>query len=170
MNIEDIFGTTKDQTQFDILDKSSSSYKEAQTLNASIREDLSSKDEDPLTKALSEATHIKDDVKQRYIDLAEIYLSDMQHNIFRNQFELNREYPEVSADEWNNFVNDRIVKVYITKHKRTMLRAAAEDNLANPLARNKRDNLKLIENLDAQEQSEVDKNIVIMRIPDIYDD
>lgn len=170
MNIEDIFGATEDQTQFDILDKSSSSYKEAQTLNASIREDLSSKDEDPLTKALSEATHIKDDVKQRYIDLAEIYLSDMQHNIFRNQFELNREYPEVSADEWNNFVNDRIVKVYITKHKRTMLRAAAEDNLANPLARNKRDNLKLIENLDAQEQSEVDKNIVIMRIPDIYDD
>lgn len=170
MNIEDIFGTTEEQTQFDILDKSSSQYRKAQTTNAAIRDELSSRDEDPLTKALSEATHIKEDVKNRYITLAEIYLSDMENNIFRNQFALAKEYPEASADEWNDFLNDRIVKVYITKHKHTLLKTAAEDNLSNPLARNKRDNLKLIENLQAQEQSEADRNIVIMRLPDIYDD
>jgi hypothetical protein len=60
--------------------------------------------------------------------------------------------------------------VYITKHKRTLLKTAAEDNLSNPNAKNKRDNLKLIENLEAQESKEAHKNVVIMRLPDIYDE
>ena len=94
----------------------------------------------------------------------------MQLNIFRNQFQLAKNYPDYSVDEWNDFLNDRIVKVYITKHKRTLLKASAEDNLANPLAKNKRDNLKLIENLQAQEDSENAHNIVIMRVPNIYDE
>ena len=91
-------------------------------------------------------------------------------NIFRNQFELHENYPDVSADEWNDFLNDRIVSTYLSRHKRTLLKSAAEDNLANPLAKNKRDNLKLIENIEQQERKEAQKNIVIMRIPDIYGD
>ena len=73
-------------------------------------------------------------------------------------------------DEWNNFLSDKIVSVYLAKHKRTLLKSAAEDNLSNPLAKNKRDNLKLIENLQEQEKKDATRNVVIMRIPNIYDE
>ena len=62
------------------------------------------------------------------------------------------------------------MSTYISKHKRTLLKSAAEDNLANPLAKNKRDNLQLIKNIEEQEQTDSKKNICIIRIPDIYDE
>ena len=159
-----------EEPDYDLLDRSSAEYRKAHTENKFIRQKTSEKDEDPLSKALMEATHIKDDVKTRYVYLAGVFLEDMKKNIFRNQFELYENYPDITADEWNDFLNDRIVSTYLSRHKRTLLKSAAEDNLANPLAKNKRDNLKLIENIEAQERQEAQKNIVIMRIPDIYGD
>lgn len=167
--IDDIFSTINPKTSIDnVFSRDSSDYREAQTINAATRE-LSNVD-DPLTMSLKEAKHIKEELKEKYIHLAELYLEDMQDNLFRNQFQLSDKYPEYSADEWNDFLSDRIVSVYIQKHKRTLLKTAAEDNLANPLAKNKRDNLKLIENIKSEEQQEAQKNIVIMRLPDIYDE
>jgi len=159
-----------EEPNYDLLDRSSSEYRKAKVENEYIRETLSKEDETPLSKALKEATHLADDLKKRYIYLAGIYLEDMKHNIFKNQFELHEAYDDISADEWNDFLNDRIVSTYLSRHKRTLLKSAAEDNLANPLAKNKRDNLKLIENIEEQEKLEAHKNIVIMRIPDIYDE
>ena len=162
-----IFGSIDDSIS-DIFDKDSSLYKQTTTINtikSSSKEDRL----DPLTIALSEATHLEDK-KDRYIYLAKMYTDDMQRNIFRNQFDLNKYYPDVTIDEWNDFLTDRIVSVYINKHKRTLLKAAAEDNLANPIAKNKRDNLQLIRNIEEQEQSENNRNICIIRIPDIYDE
>lgn len=162
--LNEIFGSINS----DIFDKDSSLYKETAVLNnikATSKEDKL----DPLTIALSEATHLGD-IKDRYITLAKLYTDDMQHNIFRNQFDLNRLYPDITIDEWNDFLTDRIVSVYINKHKRTLLKAAAEDNLANPVAKNKRDNLQLIRNIEEQEQSENNRNICIIRIPNIYDE
>lgn len=157
-----IFGTSA------IFDKDSSDYKEAVILN-NIVNNAKVEEDDPLSEALKQATHLDENTRNRYIYLAGLYTGDMQHNLFRNQFDLNKEYPEASIDEWNDFLSDRIVSVYIKKHKRTLLKNTAEDNLANPFAKNKRDNLKLIENLEAQEQQESNKNICIIRIPDIYD-
>ena len=154
-------------TENSIYSRDSSEYREAEMLNRLNRE--SNNIDDPLTVALKEAKHIKDDVKERYISLAELYLSDMQDNLFRNQFQLADKYSDYTADLWNDFLSDRIVNVYIQKHKRTLLKTAAEDNLANPFAKNKRDNLKLIENIKSEEQQEAQKNIVIIRLPDIYD-
>lgn len=165
--LNSIFGSIGDSIS-DIFDKDSAVYKEAATIN-SIKANTKNDPMDPLTVALSEATHLEDK-KDRYIHLASLYVSDMQHNIFKNQFTLNRDYPEVTIDEWNDFLTDRIVSVYINKHKRTLLKAAAEDNLANPVAKNKRDNLQLIRNLEEQEQTENNRNICIIRIPDIYDE
>lgn len=159
-----------EEPNYNILERGSAEYKEAQLMNRQKREELSKKEEDPLSKALMEATHISDNVKTRYVYLASVFLEDMKHNIFKNQFELHEAYEDISADEWNNFLNDRIVGTYLSRHKRTLLKSAAEDNLANPLARNKRDNLKLIENIEEQEKKEAHKNIVIIRIPDIYDE
>lgn len=153
----------------ELADKNSSSYRKAQMLNKQMRREENMKT-DPLTKALGEAVHITDATKERYIHLAELYLDDMQDNIFSNQFKLAKKYPEATIDEWNEFLQDRIVKVYIQKHKRTLLKSAAEDNLADPTAKNKRDNLKLIENLEEKEQQDAQKNVVIIRIPNIYDE
>lgn len=159
-----------DEPDYTLLDRSSSEYRKAKVENEYIREELSRKEEDSLTKALSEASHLKDDKKALFIELSKLYLENIHDNIFKNQFDLKRLYPEYSADEWNDFLNDRIVATYLSRHKRTLLKSAAEDNLANPLAKNKRDNLKLIENIEEQEKYEAQKNIVIMRIPDIYDE
>lgn len=160
--IEDIFGTDT------IFDKDSSVYREASLVNnvkVHSREDV----QDPLSTSLRQATHLTDTLKERYIYLAELFTSDMSHNLFKNQFELHHEYDDITIDEWNDFLSDRIVSTYIKKHKRTLLKNTAEDNLANPLARNKRDNLQLIKNLEEQEQAENNRNICIIRIPDIYD-
>ena len=167
--IDDIFSSINTKTLEDnIFSRDSSDYKEAQFVNAVNRE--RNNVDDPLTVSLREAQHIKDEIKDKYITLAELYLSDMQDNLFKNQFQLAEKYLDYSADTWNDFLSDRIVSVYIQKHKRTLLKTAAEDNLANPLAKNKRDNLKLIENIKSEEQQEAQKNIVILRLPDIYDE
>lgn len=159
-----------EEPDYSLLERGSALYKKAQTENEYIREEASKKEETPLSKALLEATHISEDVKNRYIYISGVFMSDMKHNIFKSQFELHEDYSDISIDEWNDFLNDRIVATYLARHKRTLLKSAAEDNLANPLARNKRDNLKLIENIEEQEKMEAHKNIVILRIPDIYDE
>jgi len=161
--IEDIFGTNT------IFDKDSALYKEATVVN-SIKKAQIENVEDPLQVSLKEATHLDDAKKNRYLHLAELYTSDMEHNLFKNQFNLNADYNDVTIDEWNDFLADRIVSMYIKKHKRTLLKNTAEDNLANPMAKNKRDNLQLIKNLEAEEQAENNRNICIIRIPDIYDE
>ena len=161
--LNEIFGSINT-----IFDKDSAVYKQTATIN-SIKAATKEEKMDPLTVALSEATHLGE-TKDRYIELARLYTDNMQKNIFMSQFDLNKEYPDATVDEWNDFLNDRIVSVYINKHKRTMLKAAAEDNLANPVAKNKRDNLQLIRNIEEQEQSENNRNICIIRIPDIYDE
>lgn len=161
--IDDIFGTSE------LFSKDSTEYKTATLVN-SVKVESRENEDDPLTISLSQASHLEGKTKDRYIYLADKFTSDMEKNLFRNQFDLNKEYPEATIDEWNDFLSDRIVSVYIKKHKRTLLKNTAEDNLANPFAKNKRDNLKLIENLEAQEQAENNRNICIIRIPDIYDE
>ena len=160
--VKDILGTDT------IFNKDSGQYREAALLN-NVRKESRTEEDDPLNVALSQATHLKDDIKTRYIELAKKYTADMQNNLFKNQFELNNIYPEASIDEWNDFLSDRIVSVYIKKHKRTLLKNTADENLANPYAKNKRDNLQLIKNLEEQEASENNRNICIIRLPDIYD-
>lgn len=154
---------------YPISNRDSFAYRKAHTENKFLREEASKKDETPLTASLLAATHITPTIKEKYAHMASVFLEDMRNNIFRNQFELEEEYPTISADEWNDFLNDRIVSTYLSRHKRTLLKSAAEDNLANPLAKNKRDNLKLIENIEREEQGDKEKNILIIRIPDIYE-
>ena len=162
--LRDIFSATEG-----LLDKDTSEYKNQKLINNIEREteDLKS---DPLTISLREANHLGKEIKERYIEIANEYISDMQKNIFRDQFELHENYPEITIDEWNNFLSDRIVSTYIAKHKRTMLKSVAESNLANPFGKNKRDNLQLIKNIEESEQNEANKNICIIRLPDIYDE
>ena len=160
--LDEIFKTTQG-----LFDKDSKEYQAQVVLNQNIEIDNTP---DPLTEALREASHLDSSTKERYIHLAGLYLSDMKKNILQDQFELNKDYPEATPDEWNDFLSDRIVSTYITKHKRTLLKSAAEFNLSLPGAKNKRDSLQLIRDIESKEQSEANKNICIIRIPDIYDE
>lgn len=160
--LNEIFASTEG-----LFDKDSKEYQARVALNKAIEIDNTP---DPLATALGEATHLDEDTKQRYTYIANIYTSDMQKNILKDQFELNKDYPDITIDEWNDFMSDRIVSTYIAKHKRTLLKAAAEFNLALPGAKNKRDSLQLIKTIEDAEQGEMNKNICIIRIPDIYDE
>lgn len=160
--LNEIFASTEG-----LFDKDSKEYQARVALNKAIEVDNTP---DPLATALGEATHLDDGTKQRYTYIANIYTSDMQKNILKDQFELNKDYPDITIDEWNDFMSDRIVSTYIAKHKRTLLKAAAEFNLALPGAKNKRDSLQLIKTIEDAEQGEMNKNICIIRIPDIYDE
>jgi hypothetical protein len=153
-----------------IIDRGSSDYHKAQAHNNISRKVIDNSAKDPLTDALLDAKHLTNETKTKYIEQTQLLMLNMQDNIFRNQFKLAEEYPEFTADEWNAYLQDRIVSVYINRHKRTLLKIAAEDNLADPYAKNKRDNLNLINSIKEEEQQEAEKNVVIIRIPDIYED
>lgn len=153
----------------DILNRDSLAYRKAEHHNGIARKVVDNS-KDPLTEALLDAKHLTNETKTKYIEQTTLFLENMQDNIFSNQFKLAEEYPEFTADEWNTYLQDRIVSVYINKHKRTLLRIAAEDNLSDPYAKNKRDNLNLINSIKEEEQQEENKNVVIIRIPDIYED
>ena len=158
--INDIFGIPEEeQSNLEnllghdtLFSKESHDYIAATTKN--VNRPISSTD--PLNVSISQATHLDDKQKERYLSLADMYTSNMEDNIFKDQFGLAKEYPDTTRDEWNDFLSDRIVSVYINKHKRTMLKNVAELNLANPIAKNKRDNLKLMEN--GQEEWEAKQN------------
>lgn len=123
---------------------------------------------DPLVESLEQAEHLDEGRKAKMIEIAGMYLANMRDNIFRDQFELNEAYPNISIDEWNDFLADRIVNTYITKHKRTLLKNKAESSLATPQSKNKKDNLQLLKEMNDADSRENVSNIVIMRIPDIY--
>lgn len=124
---------------------------------------------DPLIDSLKESVHINESTKEKLIHLAKLYLSDMKNNMLKDQFDLAEKYKGTNADDWTTFLVDRVVSTYITKHKNAMLKVKAEMNLADPYAKNKRDNLNLLKRLD--EKDEEDKQqIVIIRIPNKYGD
>lgn len=140
-------------------------YNEGQIVNSERKNRV-----DPLVESLKEAEHLDEDRKSKMIEIAELYLSNMRDNIFRDQFELNEEYPSVTIDEWNDFLADRIVNTYISKHKRTLLKNKAESSLATPQSKNKKDNLQLLKEMNDADSREDVSNIVIMRIPNIYEE
>lgn len=148
----------------DIFDKDSLDGLEAQRLKK-VREN----ETDPLIESLKESVHINESTKELMLHLAELYLSDMKSNMAKDQFELADKYPDTTADDWTTFLMDRVVSTYIAKHKNALLKVRAELNLADPYAKNKRDNLTLLQRLDDKEKEEK-QDIVIIRIPSKYGD
>lgn len=133
--------------------------------NAAIRDN----DADPLIESLSDSTHINEEKKKELIRLAHLFLGDMKENLLKDQFDLAEVYPNTTPDEWADFLQDRVVSTYIKKHKNTLLKLSAERNLADPYAKNKRDNLTLMKNIKDEEKEDKEL-VVIMRLPDKYAD
>lgn len=122
---------------------------------------------DPLIDSLKDSTHINEAKKKELIELAKYYLGDMRDNLLKDQFDLADKYSHTTIDEWADFLSDRVVSTYIKKHKNTLLKLSAERNLADPYAKNKRDNLTLMKNI-REEEKEDKQMIIIMRLPDKY--
>lgn len=162
--IDKIFGNVN-TTPIDLsaFDKDSLDGLEAKRL-AKVREN----ETDPLIDSLKESIHINEATKANMIRLAELYLSDMKSNMTKDQFELAEKYKDTTADEWTTFLVDRVVSTYITKHKNALLKVRAELNLADPYAKNKRDNLTLLARLDEKDKEDK-QDIVIIRIPSKYE-
>lgn len=133
--------------------------------NARVRDN----DADPLIESLSDSTHINAQKKESLIRLAHLFLGDMKENLLKDQFDLATVYPNTTPDEWADFLQDRVVSTYIKKHKNTLLKLSAERNLADPYAKNKRDNLTLMKNIKDEEKEDKEL-VVIMRLPDKYAD
>lgn len=133
--------------------------------NAQVRDN----DADPLIESLSDSTHINAHKKESLIRLAHLFLGDMKENLLKDQFDLAEVYPNTTPDEWADFLQDRVVSTYIKKHKNTLLKLSAERNLADPYAKNKRDNLTLMKNIKDEEKEDKEL-VVIMRLPDKYAD
>lgn len=168
--IDNIFGTeedyniTRDDTDEDIsLDKLSSTYRKG------MRESRPNRTSDTLKESIEHSTIYGPTEKEHMLYLVELYTSNLQANLFKTQFDLVEDYPDTTIDEWNDFLRDSIVAKYIKKHKNTLLKITAEDNLATPLAKNKRDNLQLLEKIQEEERQDNKKNIVIMWLGDTYD-
>lgn len=162
--IDKIFGNVN-TTPIDLsaFDKDSLDGLEAKRL-AKVREN----ETDPLIDSLKESIHINETTKANMIRLAEMYLADMKSNMTKDQFELADKYKDTTADEWTTFLVDRVVSTYITKHKNALLKVRAELNLADPYAKNKRDNLTLLARLDEKDKEDK-QDIVIIRIPSKYE-
>lgn len=162
--IDKIFGNVN-TTPIDLsaFDKDSLDGLEAKRL-AKVREN----ETDPLIDSLKESIHINENTKANMIRLAEMYLADMKSNMTKDQFELADKYKDTTADEWTTFLVDRVVSTYITKHKNALLKVRAELNLADPYAKNKRDNLTLLARLDEKDKEDK-QDIVIIRIPSKYE-
>lgn len=133
--------------------------------NAAVRDN----DADPLIESLSDSTHINAQKKESLIHLAHLFLANMKENLLKDQFDLATVYSNTTPDEWADFLQDRVVSTYIKKHKNTLLKLSAERNLADPYAKNKRDNLTLMKNIKDEEKEDKEL-VVIMRLPDKYAD
>lgn len=136
-------------------------------LDAKVIKKTRDAERDPLVQSLEESTHLSNTAKEKLISLAELYMKDMSKNLLLDQFELTEKYNTTNPDDWAMFLNDRVVYTYIKKHKNTLLKSRAETNLADPYAKNKRDNLNLISKIEEQEKNDR-QAIVIIRIPDKY--
>lgn len=170
--MDDSYDIYKDMPSEETIDKifSISDIYEEQVKDEEIEEmRLNARSEnakvDPLVESLKEARHLPKENIQTLINQAELFLKDLKKNIRLDQFDLADKYAEYTVDEWNSFLVDKIISQYISKHKRTMMKTKAEVGLADPLGKNKGDNLRLIAQLEEQERQDNKENIVILRIP-----
>src|SRR5574344_993455 len=83
-------------------------------------------DIDDLKENIRYATHANENRRGLFLRLADLSLADVANNLFKNQFDLIKKYPETTADEWVSFLTDNMVAKYIGRHKNISLKSNAE--------------------------------------------
>ena len=108
------------------------------------------------------AEYLNPEKKELFLSMTRLFVSDTRTNLFLDQFALNEKYPRYTLDNWVDYLSDRIVTAYITKHRKVRMKSIAEMQLLNPDTSNKSQSLKMLKDLETTKK---DNNIVIYRIP-----
>ena len=108
------------------------------------------------------AEYLNPNKKELFLSMTRLFVSDTRTNLFLDQFALNEKYPRYTLDNWVDYLSDRIVTAYITKHRKVRMKSIAEMQLLNPDTSNKTQSLKMLKDLEITKK---DNNIVIYRIP-----
>ena len=108
------------------------------------------------------AEYLDPNKKELFLSMTRLFISDPRTNLFLDQFALNEKYPRYTLDNWVDYLSDRIVTAYITKHRKVRMKSIAEMQLLNPDTSNKSQSLKMLKDLETTKK---DNNIVIYRIP-----
>lgn len=154
-----IYGSDKVQGEDPLLSLAKKTTPEA------IRHTLD-KEKDPennelyLNLMLSE--YLNPNKKELFLSMTRLFVSDPRTNLFLDQFALNEKYPRYTLDNWVDYLSDRIVTAYITKHRKVRMKSIAEMQLLDPDTSNKSQSLKMLKDLETNKK---DNNIVIYRIP-----
>jgi hypothetical protein len=125
------------------------------------------RDIDDLIENIKLAANINEHKRNMFLRLADLFLPKMSDMLFKNQFDLAKEFPETTADEWTSFLMDNMVAKYIGRHKNMFLKSTAENNLSDPYAKGKKDSLNLVEKINNEVKQDNKQNIIIMRIPGV---
>lgn len=108
------------------------------------------------------AEYLNPEKKELFLAMTRLFISDARTNLFLDQFALNEKYPRYTLDNWVDYLSDRIVTAYITKHRKVRMKSIAEMQLLDPDTSNKSQSLKMLKDLETTKK---DNNIVIYRIP-----
>ncbi len=108
------------------------------------------------------AEYLNPEKKELFLAMTRLFISDTRTNLFLDQFALNEKYPRYTLDNWVDYLSDRIVTAYITKHRKVRMKSIAEMQLLDPDTSNKTQSLKMLKDLETTKK---DNNIVIYRIP-----
>ena len=108
------------------------------------------------------AEYLNPEKKELFLAMTRLFVSDPRTNLFLDQFALNEKYPRYTLDNWVDYLSDRIVTAYITKHRKVRMKSIAEMQLLDPDTSNKSQSLKMLKDLESNKK---DNNIVIYRIP-----
>lgn len=108
------------------------------------------------------AEYLNPEKKELFLAMTRLFVSDPRTNLFLDQFALNEKYPRYTLDNWVDYLSDRIVTAYITKHRKVRMKSIAEMQLLDPDTSNKSQSLKMLKDLETTKK---DNNIVIYRIP-----
>lgn len=106
--------------------------------------------------------YLNPEKKELFLSMTRLFISDPRTNLFLDQFALNEKYPRYTLDNWVDYLSDRIVTAYITKHRKVRMKSIAEMQLLDPDTSNKSQSLKMLKDLETTKK---DNNIVIYRIP-----
>lgn len=108
------------------------------------------------------AEYLNPEKKELFLSMTRLFIADPRTNLFLDQFALNEKYPRYTLDNWVDYLSDRIVTAYITKHRKVRMKSIAEMQLLDPDTSNKSQSLKMLKDLETTKK---DNNIVIYRIP-----
>ena len=125
-------------------------------------ERLNDPENNELYVSLLEAEYLNPKQKELFLEMTRAFVKDSKTNLFLDQFALNELYPKYSLDNWVDYLSDRVVSSYITKHRKVRMKSIAELQLINPDTSNKAQSLKMLKDLETTKK---DNNIVIYRIP-----